>query len=60
VAFSSGPHHCLGVHLARRELRIAFEEIFKVIPEFRLDTSKEIVSQAGPIIQPRSLPLIWG
>ncbi|MAT50756.1 MAG: cytochrome [Porticoccaceae bacterium] len=59
VTFATGPHHCLGVHLARRELRIALEEIFKAIPEFRLDTSKPIKSQAGVIIQPRTLPLRW-
>jgi len=60
VAFATGPHHCLGVHLARRELRIALEEIFKAIPEFRLNPDVPIRSQAGVIIQPRNLPLVWG
>src|SRR5690606_11435814 len=60
VSFAVGPHHCLGVHLARRELRIALEETFKAIPEFRLDPDVPIESQAGVIIQPRNLPLVWG
>ncbi|MDY0069522.1 MAG: cytochrome P450 [Porticoccaceae bacterium] len=60
LSFAVGPHHCLGVHLARRELRIALEETFKAIPEFRLDPDVPIESQAGVIIQPRNLPLVWG
>ncbi|MAT50757.1 MAG: cytochrome [Porticoccaceae bacterium] len=59
MTFATGPHHCLGVHLARRELRVALEEVFKAIPQFRLDTDKPIKSQAGVIIQPQSLPLRW-
>lgn len=60
VSFATGPHHCLGVHLARRELRIALEEILKTLPEFRLKEGVPIESQAGIIIQPRNLPLVWG
>lgn len=59
VSFAVGPHHCLGVHLARRELRIALEETFKAIPLFRLKPGVPIQSQAGVIIQPRNLPLVW-
>ena len=60
VSFSTGPHNCLGVHLARRELRIGLEEILANLPEFRLDPSIPVKSQVGGIIQPRNLPLVWG
>jgi cytochrome P450 len=30
-----GPHFCLGAHLARREITIAFREIFRQIPDIR-------------------------
>ncbi len=34
VAFGEGIHHCLGAPLARLEARIAFEELFRRIPEY--------------------------
>jgi cytochrome P450 len=36
--FASGPHRCLGMHLARREMAIAVDEWLKVIPDFELAT----------------------
>ena len=59
VSFASGPHHCLGVRLARLEFRVAMEEIFKAIPQFRLQKGAKISSSLGPVIQPMSLPITW-
>lgn len=59
VSFSTGPHNCLGVHLARRELRIGLEELLAGLPEFRLNPDIPVKAQVGGIIQPRNLPLIW-
>lgn len=36
LTFSLGAHRCVGVHLARKELRIAFEELRRRIPSFSL------------------------
>jgi cytochrome P450 len=31
-----GPHHCLGAHLARREIALMFEEIFRRLPDIEV------------------------
>lgn len=57
--FAVGPHRCVGMHLARRELHVALEEVLRAIPQFRIAPDAEIVSTLGPIIQPETLPLVW-
>ena len=57
--FAFGPHRCVGMHLARRELHCALEEFLKAIPQFSIAPGAEIVSTLGPIIQPETLPLVW-
>lgn len=59
VGFATGPHHCLGVHLARLELRVAIEEFLNAIPEFKLKPDAKITSAIGGVIQPLSLPITW-
>ena len=33
---AGGPHFCLGAHLARREIRVMFEEIFRRLPDIEI------------------------
>ena len=57
VAFGMGIHRCVGMHLARMELRVALEELLKRIPSFRL--AGETTWSRGPIRGPRTLPLAF-
>ena len=58
IAFSAGPHRCLGSHLARHELIIALEEWHKRIPAYRLADAAAIF-EVGRSSGPDSVPLRW-
>jgi cytochrome P450 len=58
VSFGYGPHLCVGMHLARREMRIAMEEFLRLIPPFHLKPGHKLEYHLG-MIQPVSLPLVW-
>jgi cytochrome P450 len=36
LAFGSGPHTCIGIHLARLEARVFLEELLAAVPDWRL------------------------
>jgi cytochrome P450 len=59
VSFGYGPHVCVGIHLARREMRIALQTMLEMLPSFRIAPGAEIVSELFGMMQPRSLPLVW-
>jgi cytochrome P450 len=58
LSFGYGPHLCVGMHLARREMRIAIEEFLRLIPEFSVKPGHAIRHHLG-MIQPVELPLVW-
>jgi cytochrome P450 len=45
LAFGGGPHFCLGASLARLEVRVAFQELLRRLPDLEL---------AGPVARVRS------
>jgi cytochrome P450 len=59
IAFGSGPHRCLGSHLARQELRVALEEWHRVIPEYRLTEGVEVTEHGGGLYGIDRLELSW-
>ncbi|MDX1511987.1 MAG: cytochrome P450, partial [Nitriliruptorales bacterium] len=40
LAFASGPHTCLGMHLARAEMRVALETLLDRLPNLRLEQTE--------------------
>ncbi|GAA4009089.1 cytochrome P450 [Streptomyces plumbiresistens] len=58
IAFGSGPHRCLGSHLARLELNVAVEEWHKRIPDYRIADGQGL-EQTGNMYGIKSLRLEW-
>lgn len=58
VSWGFGPHMCVGMHLAKREMRVAIEEFVRLIPEFHIEPGHEVEYHLG-MIQPVKLPLVW-
>lgn len=59
VTFGFGPHTCLGVHLARREMNIALREFLQIVPEFQLQPGALIRTLLHSTIQPEIVPIVW-
>jgi cytochrome P450 len=59
IAFGTGPHRCLGSHLARIELQVLYEELLARLPEFRLDPAKPVRYKGGHVVGPEALWLLW-
>lgn len=60
-SFGSGPHRCLGSHLARLELKIVLEEWHKRIPHYKIDpaANRDEIVESGPQLGLSKLPLVW-
>ena len=59
MTFSFGPHICLGMHLARRELIIALEEWIRRVPTFRIKKEAPLRTHGGGVYGVDELHLEW-
>jgi cytochrome P450 len=60
LAFGTGPHQCLGMHLARLELRAGLAAILRRLPELRLDPDAPPPSIQGYAFRgPDTLPVLF-
>jgi cytochrome P450 len=61
ISFGHGPHACLGLHLARLEMRTALNLLFDRLPNLRLDPDGDDPHIHGQVFRsPTSLPVLFG
>lgn len=61
VSFGSGPHVCLGMHLARMEARVALDGVLARLGDLRLDDAAPAPRIVGSVFRsPDSLPVRFG
>lgn len=60
VAFGTGPHQCLGMHLARLEMRVGLDTILDRLPNLRLDPDQPLpVIEGFAFRGPDRLPVLF-
>jgi cytochrome P450 len=61
VAWGQGPHVCLGMHLARVEMRLALDLLLDRLPGLRLDPAGDDPHIRGQVFRsPTCLPVLFG
>jgi cytochrome P450 len=61
IAWGHGVHVCLGMHLARLEMRVALNLLFDRLPNLRLDPDGNDPHIRGQVFRsPTSLPVLFG
>ncbi len=61
ATFGGGPHICVGMHVARMELRVAMETVLDRLPNLRLDPDVEAPYITGLMFRmPTGVPVVFG
>ncbi len=60
ISFAAGPHMCLGMHLARMEMRSAVGALMDRLPDMRLDPKATDLHIHGEVFRsPPALPVVF-
>ncbi len=60
LGFGIGTHYCFGANLAKAELRVAFEELFKRLPDIRIPDGAELErGNSSLVISINHLPAVF-
>ena len=59
LGFATGPHFCLGLNLARVEVRIAFEALLARLPGLRVDLGQTEPPRGWEFRQSKRMRLTW-
>lgn len=61
ISFGQGPHACLGLHLARMEMRVALNLLLDRLVNLRLDPAGDDPHIRGQVFRsPTSIPVLFG
>lgn len=60
VFFGFGIHKCLGIHLARQEIGVAFDELLNRFPDYQVDPSRATRAVLANVRGVSSLPITLG
>lgn len=59
LVFGYGPHTCIGMHLARLEVKVVMDRWFARIPPFRIADGASVPTRGANVLGIDTLPLIW-
>ncbi len=59
ITFGYGDHRCLGIHLAREDLRVGVSVFLDRISDFWLNPDQEITFEVGSIRGPNKVPIMF-
>jgi cytochrome P450 len=59
VTFGRGPHVCLGIHLAKREMKLVIETFLSRMRNIRIPEGVRLEYQTNSTIGVSQLPLVW-
>jgi cytochrome P450 len=60
VFFGFGVHKCLGIHLARQEIGVAFDELLNRFPHYQVDPARATRAILSNVRGVASLPIVLG
>jgi cytochrome P450 len=60
AAFGFGPHFCVGLHLARIQMRVGIRALVERLPQLRLDTDRPPGFRGWEYRGPSELRVLWG
>ena len=59
MAYGFGPHLCVGMHMARAELKVAVEEILAAMDDIAVEDPVAVVEEIGTTWALTHLPLTF-
>ncbi|MFD8813468.1 cytochrome P450 [Streptomyces sp. NPDC059627] len=57
AAFGLGPHRCIGLHFARMQIEIGFQELFARVTGIRIPAGEQVKSATGVVLTHEYLPV---